>query len=404
LEIASPELIGLFRRAFLAEGLRPTAEEWRRSLENLQKELKVCALDKTHHYYRELNCCPWCLLPSSTGRATFNSAKYASPSGRFDAIAFSQILGSLRLLEFSGVSNTTFIGEHIQPDGSTQFQASLLVVAVVSIVLSIFLSPLLAAPISCALSGALYARFGRLSRSDKSSLEQLEDAKSEMGEFLRAWKDESREWRQFTDKSTSLQKALDRYRNLDNELKRALERLDKDAREKQLKEFLRQFKVKDALDAGEMPGISPERMQSVFLSGIETAADVGSSVTLGFSFYGITFHDVIANLRRWRVAKEANFVFDRERATSDKKDLTLKFAEIRNQIEEDVRWMLPELERRVVELNKRMVEINAKTGLLHERLENARLNVMRKARGTFSPTPLLSVSLIIPLLLSCARY
>jgi len=410
LEIASPELIGLFRRAFLEEGLRPTAEEWRRALESLQKKLKVCSLDKTHHYYRELNCCPWCLLPSSTGRATFNSAKYASPSGRFDAIAFSQILGSLKLLEFSGVSNTTFIGEHIQPDGSGRFRTSLLIVVPVSIALSIFLGPYFAALLSCALSGALYARFGRLSRSDKLDLLELEDAKALITEFLRVWEIENKEWELFIDKKISLQNEINRYLNLDNEIKESLESFETTAREIQLRWFLRQFKIKDALEAGEIPGITPQRMQGLSLSGNETATHIEGiwieselQRLKGPRSLGVTFHDVIANLRKWRAAKEADFVFDPAKASSDKKALARGFVKIRNQIEEDVRWMLPELERRAAELNRRMVEINAKAGLLQERLEDAGLRVMRKNRATFSPTPLLSVSLVIPVLLSCGR-
>lgn len=60
-----PKYIGeLFTRAFIAgrknPASRPDAMEWYKSLGNYERELKTCAVEKTHMYSKKLHSCPWC--------------------------------------------------------------------------------------------------------------------------------------------------------------------------------------------------------------------------------------------------------------------------------------------------------------------------------------------------------
>src|SRR5262245_53783120 len=76
LEVVTPALIGLFRRAFLSASAkeRPTALEWVEALETLAKTLKKCGIHSGHHYYRELPACPWCEIEVRARVRLFNLA------------------------------------------------------------------------------------------------------------------------------------------------------------------------------------------------------------------------------------------------------------------------------------------------------------------------------------------
>lgn len=60
-EISNP-IEQLFRRAFLQDNSRPTAKDWADSLENLERNLKVCEENNGHYYPNTLPQCPWCRI------------------------------------------------------------------------------------------------------------------------------------------------------------------------------------------------------------------------------------------------------------------------------------------------------------------------------------------------------
>lgn len=84
------ELGQLFLGAFGrngAQGGRPAAQDWLAPLEKLASNLKKCAANDTHHYYQELNSCPWCRVENAFGKAMFG-IKFTIVSGAaFDIVA-----------------------------------------------------------------------------------------------------------------------------------------------------------------------------------------------------------------------------------------------------------------------------------------------------------------------------
>ena len=85
LEVVSPALIGLFRRAFLSPsaGERPRALEWIESLESLAKSLRKCGVHSGHQYYGELTACPWCEIEVRARVRLFNLANGAGSKTTF---------------------------------------------------------------------------------------------------------------------------------------------------------------------------------------------------------------------------------------------------------------------------------------------------------------------------------
>jgi DNA-binding helix-hairpin-helix protein with protein kinase domain len=61
--ILSPSITQLFERAFTEPGQqqRPTAKEWRQSLDIFRGQLNTCGQKSIHRYFNNLNACPWCL-------------------------------------------------------------------------------------------------------------------------------------------------------------------------------------------------------------------------------------------------------------------------------------------------------------------------------------------------------
>ena len=76
LSIASQSVAQLFERAMAPTstqpGARPTSREWISALETLEKQIKPCHVNPSHHYFNGLDHCPWCHLEAATGAILFN--------------------------------------------------------------------------------------------------------------------------------------------------------------------------------------------------------------------------------------------------------------------------------------------------------------------------------------------
>jgi DNA-binding helix-hairpin-helix protein with protein kinase domain len=76
LAFASPPVAALFERAFSAAGVRdggrPAAAEWIEPLARLGQELRGCARNPAHEYWRALPECPWCPLETAARTVFFD--------------------------------------------------------------------------------------------------------------------------------------------------------------------------------------------------------------------------------------------------------------------------------------------------------------------------------------------
>jgi DNA-binding helix-hairpin-helix protein with protein kinase domain len=83
LEEVTPLVAALFERAFgreaAAGGLRPSAAEWVRALDELEERLVTCADDPRHVHVRANGSCPWCRIENAGGPCFFFLAPGTAP-------------------------------------------------------------------------------------------------------------------------------------------------------------------------------------------------------------------------------------------------------------------------------------------------------------------------------------
>jgi DNA-binding helix-hairpin-helix protein with protein kinase domain len=83
LEEVTPLVAALFERAFgrvaAAGGLRPSAAEWVRALDELEERLVTCADDPRHVHVRANGSCPWCRIENAGGPSFFFLAPGTAP-------------------------------------------------------------------------------------------------------------------------------------------------------------------------------------------------------------------------------------------------------------------------------------------------------------------------------------
>jgi DNA-binding helix-hairpin-helix protein with protein kinase domain len=90
----TPELAGLFERAFAPESSRvgrPGATEWYRALQGLARSLRTCAQEPTHKYPQHLAACPWCQMMATRGVAFFTSPQNTAPGPQGFTCTFQEI-------------------------------------------------------------------------------------------------------------------------------------------------------------------------------------------------------------------------------------------------------------------------------------------------------------------------
>ncbi|MFY0566276.1 SH3 domain-containing protein [Archangium lansingense] len=90
----TPELIGLFERAFAPDSPRvgrPGATEWYRALQALARSLRSCAQEPTHKYPQHLPACPWCQMMATRGVAFFSAPGNTAPGPRDFTCSFQEI-------------------------------------------------------------------------------------------------------------------------------------------------------------------------------------------------------------------------------------------------------------------------------------------------------------------------
>ena len=86
MDIVSPDVFALFRRAFDNKAMRPTAAEWVQALRGQVARHHPCAAHEGHEYDKSLRRCPWC-----THAATIRFDYFGQPRPRTVTQAWSNI-------------------------------------------------------------------------------------------------------------------------------------------------------------------------------------------------------------------------------------------------------------------------------------------------------------------------
>lgn len=98
IDILTPEIIGLFQRAFVdgatKPDLRPTTDEWLTALTRLLADLQTCPRNHSHRYRNGLTDCPWCTQARRKARRGRRLGSGSQPIANVPVIATTKVAAS----------------------------------------------------------------------------------------------------------------------------------------------------------------------------------------------------------------------------------------------------------------------------------------------------------------------
>jgi DNA-binding helix-hairpin-helix protein with protein kinase domain len=311
----------LFERAFAPPGLthgRPTARDWRRALERLGAELRVCNQNRAHQYPQPLPDCPWCALERASGAAFFPLPERSPPGapGSPSDFDLDQIWNRILAIEPPGtapapspatpvpVIPTPLPEPLLHVRNRNRMKASS--IAGAALMATGIHWPLLWLWLPLAAVAWSLLRDPAVRREQQRRRLALLAARREGMELRAAWPTGAIP-QPFAAKRQDLQNRYDRYRALSEELQRELRRLETDLRQIQLRAFLEsQF-----IDAAQIPGIYTTDQMALASYGVETAADVSPEALRAVPGFGQRLgRQRTAALLGWRQELEGRFRFD----------------------------------------------------------------------------------------------
>ncbi len=372
----------LFERAFappkLAQG-RPGARDWLRGLEQLGAELRACGRNGAHKYPRALPDCPWCTLEQASGTAFFLLPERfpadlgASPSSFNLEQAWSRIQAIAppgdepmptpaprAPMTPTPLPDTLRRVQHSNGIKAAAIASAALVAIFFQWRLSWLWLPLAAAAWSLLRDGAVHREVQRRRLALFAARQELMDVRA-------AWNQRAT-GQPFTVRLQVLNALRDRHRNLTAELQRAVERLETDQRQIQLRAFLESHFI----DAAQIPGILTTDRMALESYGIETAADVTAEALKTVPGFGQRLgRQRTAALLDWRQDLERRFHYDPRQGIDPATvaDLRRQYAQERLRIERELLAAPDELAKIRTELLKQRAQLNI--ALIHQAMREA---------------------------------
>lgn len=313
ISIASQPVTLLIERAFsrqgVRDGVRPTPREWIVALEGLEKQLKTCHVNASHHYLNGLDRCPWCHLEAATGAVLFNvfvhrgpqaasgdvSALWARilavpspgptpPLPRYDArpsaqaTALGRARGAKKVVGYGGVIAATVALFKIAPEWLILW------------LICVFIGWKMVG--AWVVAGLDVGKFKEAARAAEANWRAIEAR----------WLQEVSDQR-FVAQLRQLEHERDQLRELPHVRQRRYQDLERNREHHQRRRFLERFEIERA----KIPSIGPGRKAMLASYNIETASDVTKSRIMGVPGFGPA---LTAELLKWRRSVEGRFRYD----------------------------------------------------------------------------------------------
>ncbi|TAN52572.1 MAG: hypothetical protein EPN26_07825 [Rhodospirillales bacterium] len=311
--IASQPVMLLIERAFSREGLRdgvrPTAREWITALEGLEKQLKACHVNSSHHYLNGLDRCPWCHLEAATGVVLFNISIHRGPqvSGGDVAALWVRIAAvpspgpAPTLSEYKAAPSPQAAAHGRAMTAKKVFGYGALIVALLAL---IGFAPQLL--ILWGIGG--FVAWAKVSTwvSSGAEIGKFRDSARTAEDSRRAintrWEQEATDHR-FVTQLRQLEHERDQLRDLPHVRQRRYQELERTREHHQRRRYLERFEIERA----KISGVGPGRKAMLESYNIETAWDVSESHIMRVPGFGPA---LTRELLKWRRGLEAKFKFD----------------------------------------------------------------------------------------------
>lgn len=386
LDAVTPEVAALFSQAFRAEGTkangRPSAATWKATLSQvIATGFATCGYDVGHVYPKASANCPWCQLmsrgaPNFFLTVSLSRGQPATPTGkevdvaalwkRVESYALPRRVYQRPMVRAPKATPLPADVPTSPPDPSEVLRGcGTWVLAFVVAICVLFMMTTWGWWICfTVLLGVLFgvaflvAKMPWLKRHDeqmrayqaerKRREERLERAEYECAsaehrlaaqsfELVDRFNGKKQQWRQCYDERQALPTQMGAERK----------RLEGDAREAQLEEYLEQFLLQDAV----IDKIGTGRKATLRSFGIETAADIQKAQVMEVPGFG---EKLTQRLLTWRKECGKGFQYDAAKGVPAARlaALTQKYANRQRQLEEQLRIGADELERLVTQTRK----------------------------------------------------
>lgn len=313
---ASMPIALLLERAFSrnsVSGSRPTASEWITALEGLERQLRQCHVNASHHYVNGLQSCPWCHIEAATGVVLFNFYVHHQGSGTttFDIrVAWGRIVSvqppgpAPALLDRHDLGVIRPCQEAVKAGGSPMMRklgVALVVAAVIGLCIAF---P--AAWILWLGGGFLFGRAvgtrNTNSQAVASYAAKYRAVEAQYRTIKDRWDRDATEQR-FIAKVQELERLRNQWHDAPNVRQRRYRELEQEREKAQLKRFLEQFTI----DRATIPGIGPGRTAMLESYNVETAWDITDRNVARVPGFGPA---LTMKLKNWRQSVERRFRYD----------------------------------------------------------------------------------------------
>jgi DNA-binding helix-hairpin-helix protein with protein kinase domain len=386
----SADIADAFEKAFAREhaSARPTAMDWVRTLDALEKSLTQCATNKLHYGPRDAASCPWCEMEDQLGTVLF--VPYLPAASLIDNPfdpgegGFSLDAVWTKIIGVGDVSRLLGVMPRVAPVSvtpSADLRASK------NKFTAMFWSRVVAIGVAAitmfAASGlwwvwlplGLYAAF-----SGGGKVRRTIDPKPYLNRYMeleRRWQTEIGRWRQrcgvddLVTLRTSLEAARNEYRGLVAEEGRRTDIYQNARRTHQLHAFLDGHLICNA----KIKGIGPAKEATLASFGIESAADVTRDKLENVPGFGPVNS---GNLLGWRSKMEGRFAYRAQSTDADRQELARIRGEIQSRGSQLRKLLLPgaeNLTRLTIRLKTAWEMDDPTLNRLHHELEQAKCNL-----------------------------
>ncbi len=313
--IASQPVTLLLERAFSRAGAhddgRPAAVEWISALDGLERHLKSCHVNASHHYIAGLDHCPWCRLEAATGAVLFSFfiKNAASAAGVADiASLWARIVaipnpGPPPLLsDWSRIAASNVAVAHGQKKKVRNFIRYCGFIALLIVLI-------IAAPAGFMLWIFVgYAGWNAIGKSASSDVEDskyrdaLRSAEDRFKSIKARWDQDATDQR-FGTHLRQLEHERDQLRELPNVRRRRYQELENARERDQRRRYLEQIEIESAT----IPSVGSSRKAMLASYNIETAWDINETHIMRVPGFGPA---LTGELLKWRRGVEAKFRFD----------------------------------------------------------------------------------------------
>lgn len=328
MDALTPHLRLLFERAFSRDGtgtkvgLRPAPDEWITALTSLAATLTPCSSKGGHYYFKEHKACPWCDIESQSGLLLFPTINLIDSSKADFATIWQQVLSikdpgtepQLPPLNPRHVP-VSLKGKEVKNKLKSQKKCCF-IIWLILVLITIFLGYSKVTWTSLGVIVSMLYPIGATMYYDRFKRLITKDIVTEINTIKQNWEDLIAHWNVYSSGSsfTKLRQKIDNlksvYEAIGTSNDQHNQQIDIPSYQAQLKLYLKSFSIEKA----NIQGIGTERVSTLRLHGIETAADVEEKLLYGIKGLGGVIRK---RLISWRQQVEKSFVFNSKNGLGD---------------------------------------------------------------------------------------